>query len=120
MASFVIKMALRAQDGMIIMAQWQTTVMLKKMQLLPVVLVHIDDFKLIVKCHRLIEFSNIIIVCPDCTRSHIHKFISTSFSIFELCNYKSKRTARNKIVLYFYIISNIMFLIQSYGNNVNM
>ena len=45
-ASFVEKMALRVQDGMIIMAQLQTTVMLKKMQLMPVALVNIDDFKL--------------------------------------------------------------------------
>ena len=40
-AIFVIKMALRAQDGMIPMAQSQTTIMLKEMQLMPVVLVEI-------------------------------------------------------------------------------
>ena len=41
MASFVEKMALRVQDGMIIMAQSRTTVMLKEMQSMPVVLVEI-------------------------------------------------------------------------------
>ncbi len=40
-AIFVIKMALRAQDGMIPMAQSPTTIMLKEMQLMPVVLVEI-------------------------------------------------------------------------------
>ena len=40
-ASFVKKMALRVQDGMITMEQSQTTIMLKEMQLMPVVLVEI-------------------------------------------------------------------------------
>ena len=40
-ASFVKKMELRVQDGILTMAQSQTTIMLQEMQLMPVVLVEI-------------------------------------------------------------------------------